>query len=69
MTVDQFAALAELLRLRAGPAQECARLVLVDDLTVPEAARRACVSYQAGHNAVQRCRRGLELARRAAAPA
>lgn len=65
MTVDQFAALVELLRLRAGPAQECARLVLVDGMQVADAAQQAGISYKAGHAAVQRVREGLELASRA----
>jgi hypothetical protein len=35
MIPDQFAALAELQRLRAGPAEQAARMVLVDGLSVP----------------------------------
>lgn len=66
MTSDQFAALAELLRLRAGPAQQVANLVLVDGLAVPEAARRVGLEYTAASQAVRRVRRGLELARVAA---
>lgn len=63
MTLDQFAALANLLRLRDGPAQDVARMVMVDGLTVSEAARATGVSLQAASNSAQRCRRGLELAR------
>jgi DNA-directed RNA polymerase specialized sigma24 family protein len=63
---DQFQALAELLRLRTGPAQEVARLVLVDGLAVPEAARTAGLEYTAASQAVRRARRGLELCRVAA---
>lgn len=66
MTVDQFAALAELLRLRAGPAQECARLVLVEGLSAQDAAAQVGITYKTGHAAVQRAREGLELAKRAA---
>lgn len=66
MTNDQFAALAELIRLRQGPAQECIRLVLVDGLTQTEACALAGLSRQAGHQAVKRALRGLELARRCA---
>lgn len=68
MTPDQFAALAELLRLRLGPAQEVARLVLVGGLSVPEAARSAGLEYTAAHKAVKRAQRGLELASRAVGP-
>lgn len=67
MTSDQFSALAELLRLRAGPAQEVARLVLVEGLSVPEAARTAGLEYTAASQAVRRAQRGLELAKRAVA--
>ena len=67
MTHDQFAALAELLRLRSGPARECARLVLVDGRTTIEAATSLGMQYRAAAAAVQRARQGLELARRAVA--
>ena len=63
MTTDQFAALAELLRLRSGPAQEVAKLVLVDGIGVPDAARQVGLEYTAAHKAVKRAQRGLELAR------
>lgn len=66
MTADQFTALAELLRLRAGPAQIVARMVLVEGLGVPEAARSAGLEYTAASQAVRRVQRGLELARIAA---
>lgn len=66
MTPTQFAALAELLRLRAGPAQECARLVLVEGVSAQDAAAQVGITYKTGHAAVQRVREGLELARRAA---
>lgn len=63
MTAEQFAALAGLLRLRAGPAQQVAYLVLVDGLAVPEAARQVGLEYTAASQAVRRVKRGLELAR------
>lgn len=66
MTDAQFTALAELLRLRAGPAQIVARMVLVEGLGVPEAARSAGLEYTAASQAVRRVQRGLELARIAA---
>ena len=66
MSPDKFTALAELLRLRSGPAAEVARQVLVDGATVPDAARSAGLSYDAAHKAVKRARNGLALAQRAA---
>ena len=44
MTDLQFQALAQLLRLRAGPAQEAVRLHLVQGLSVPDSARAAGVN-------------------------
>lgn len=66
MTGEQFDALAQLLRLRAGPASAAARLVLVDGLRPAQAAARAGCSPQSVSNALATCRRGIELARRAA---
>lgn len=67
MTSDQFAALAELISLRAGKSRDAARLVLVDGLTSAEAARQLGLTTQGSNQAVQRCRRALELARAAVA--
>lgn len=66
MTADQFDALAELMRLRNGPAKGAARMVLVDGFTVPDAARVQQMSYQAAHQAVKRAQRAMELAKRVA---
>lgn len=66
MTPAQFAALADLLQMRAGPAQEAAQLVLVAGITSAEAARRTGLSPQAASQAVVRARRGLALAQQAA---
>lgn len=65
MTDTQFAALAALLRLRAGPAQVAARLVLVEGLRPAEAARQAGCSPQAVSNTLAACRRGIALAQAA----
>ena len=65
MTTDQFSALATLLRLRAGAAQEAARLVLVLGHKPSEAAALTGLSAASVSNAVSRMRRGLELARQA----
>lgn len=62
MTEQQFAALAQLLRLRHGPAREAARLVMVGGLRVTDAAARTGLSQPAVSNALARCRRGLRLA-------
>jgi len=65
MTHTQFDALAQLLRLRTGPVLAAVRGVLVDGLPVPDAARLAGVEYRCAHQAVQRAKRGRDLARRA----
>ena len=62
MTHDQFDALAKLLQLREGAAKRAARLVLVDGLSQADAGRAVGMPPNAVHNAVARCRRGLELA-------
>ena len=66
MTYEQFAALADLLRLRTGPAQECARFVLVEGLRQVDAAAQTGLSAQGASNAVRRVRAALELAQVAA---
>ena len=63
MTSTQFDALAQLLRLRAGPQQAAARLVLVVGLAPADAARLAGVSPSALGNTLGACSRGLTLAR------
>lgn len=65
MTPAQFEALAQLVSMRSRPAQDCARLVLVDGLTQAEAARQTGLSTQAAHQAVKRARGTLALARTA----
>lgn len=65
MTQDQFAALAQLLRLRPGPAQETARLALVEGLKPLDAIARTGIERGAGYHAISRARAGLELAHRA----
>jgi DNA-directed RNA polymerase specialized sigma24 family protein len=62
MTPDQFQALAQLLRLRAGLAQDAARMVLVDGVSQADAARATGLTPQAVHNAVKRVQTGHELA-------
>jgi hypothetical protein len=62
MTDAQFAALAQLLRLRQGSTREAVRLHLVQGLTVPDAARIAGVKYQLALKAVKRAKDGHKLA-------
>ena len=63
MTNSQFAALAQLLRLRTGPAQDAARMVLVEGVSQAAAARATGLTPQAVHNAVKRVQAGQALAR------
>ena len=66
MTEAQFTALAQLLRLRAGPARQAVRLRLVQGLSVPDAARAAGVDYQLALKAVYRVKTGLVLIKKIA---
>ncbi len=66
MTEAQFDALAQLLRLRPGPAQDAARLVVVQGLPTADAARAVGMDYRAATYAVKRVRAGLELTKIAA---
>lgn len=65
MTDSQFDAIATLLQLRQGPAQEAARLVLVGGLRQIDAAALMGISAASVNNTVQRVRRGMDLARAA----
>ena len=66
MTHEQFAAIAELIRLRGGPAPAGAELVLVHGLGVQQAAAQVGCSRQNVGNTIKRVRAGLRLARVAA---
>lgn len=61
VTTAQFDALAKLLRLRGGPSQEAARLVLVDGLSVLEAARATSLDLRLAHRAIKNARAGVKL--------
>lgn len=63
MIAQQFDALAQLLRLRGGPSQEVARLVLVEGLSIPEASKKTGVDPRLAHRAVKNARAGVALAR------
>lgn len=62
MTPDQFAALAQLMRLRTGAQQDAARLVLVDGMRQVDAARQLGISTAALGATMRACRRGVALA-------
>lgn len=61
MTDAQFAALAQLLRLRPGPAREAARLVMVPGMATADAARAVGMDYRAASYSVKRVRAGWDL--------
>lgn len=63
MTDEQFEALAALTRLHARSAapREGARLVLVEGVTLTDAAARVGAAPQAVSNVLSRCRRTLAL--------
>ncbi|MFU5553715.1 TrfB-related DNA-binding protein [Pseudomonas aeruginosa] len=67
MTEEQFSALAELMRLRGGPGEDAARLVLVNGLKPTDAARKTGITPQAVNKTLSSCRRGIELARQVCA--
>lgn len=69
MTAAQFEALAKLLQIKQGASRLAAELVLVQGLRGIDAAQQAGITPQAASNVVQRCRRGLELAKIAAGAA
>ena len=64
MNPKQFDALSQLLRLRPGSTHAVCRAVLVDGLSVADAARKVGVGYVPAYKAVQRARKGLELVQR-----
>lgn len=65
MTPEQFEALAALIHLRQSASRDAARLVLVDGLSVVEAAKQVGITQQGANQAVIRCRKALELAKAA----
>lgn len=62
LTQTQFDALAQLLRLRAGPSRVAAELVFVGGLSQADAARQSGCSTAAVGNVVRSVRKGLVLA-------
>lgn len=66
ITEPQFNALAKLLRLRQGQAQEAAQLSLVHGIPAPDVARKIGMDYRAAVYAINRAKSGLALAKIAA---
>jgi len=61
MSPQRFDIIAKLIRMRGGPAQDAARLVLVHGLRPVDAARLQNISLQRVTNAVRRVKRADEL--------
>lgn len=61
LTDKQFQALAKLSRFRNGPAQEAARLILVEGYTTTDAAKEVGCLIQSASNAYLRCVANLKL--------
>lgn len=61
MSNEQFAALAQLLRMRDGVSQEAARLALVERLPAQEIVQRTGLTTAGVHNAIKRAKNGLAL--------
>lgn len=66
MTAAQFAAVAQLMRVRDGDSRAAALLVLVDGVSQADAARLTGLTPSGVGKVVTRFRRGLELAQVAA---
>ena len=63
LTTEQLSDMAALMGQPASKSAAAARLVLVEGLSSAEAARRVGITTQGANQAVQRCRRVIELAR------
>ena len=61
MNNRQFHALSTILRLRPGTSLEAARLVYVEGLTTPDAARTGRATYPLTYRTVARIQKGLDL--------
>lgn len=63
MRLDQFAALAQLMRLRQSPSRDALRLVLIDGITHTAAAQQAGIPRQNVSRQVASAKRTIEAAR------
>lgn len=61
MTPDQFSALASIIRMRVGPSQEAARLVLVEGMRPCDAARKVGLSPQGVNDAARRVKNAASV--------
>ena len=67
MTHEQFNAIASLLGLRTGSAQDAARMVLVDGMAQSQVVAQLGMSRASVSNACTRVRKGMALAEAATA--
>jgi hypothetical protein len=67
LSEPQFRAVAKLISLRTGPAQNAAREVLVKGAAPGQAANAAGCSPQSAANTIKRIKRAMQLAKDAAA--
>lgn len=66
MTVEQFKALATLMRMSGGSqAYQTAELVFVSGLAIASAAEQVGTTYNAAHQATKRVENALALAKKA----
>jgi DNA-directed RNA polymerase specialized sigma24 family protein len=65
LTIEQFDALASLMSLRNSPSAKAAKLHMVDDMRIVDAARNAGCTTRAVSNSVARVKAALQLAERA----
>jgi DNA-directed RNA polymerase specialized sigma24 family protein len=68
LSETQFRAVAKLISLRTGPAQDAAYEVLVKGVAPGQAANVAGCSPQSAANTIKRIKRAMLLAKDAAAP-
>lgn len=61
MKPELFDSLGRLMRMRGGPAQEAARLILVEGLRPSEAARRTGISLDSASKAAARVRKAAKI--------
>jgi DNA-directed RNA polymerase specialized sigma24 family protein len=65
MTIDQFVALAKLMRLRNSPSANAAILHFVGGMRIVDAAKEAGCTTRAASNSVARVKAALQLAEKA----
>ena len=63
MNPVQFEAISKLMRMKESKAKTAARLVLVDGVKIGDAARQVGSPYKDAHQAVERVKSAIELAK------